>query len=213
MILKRLSHETVPFSIRGTGGRVRGPSFKQVIGKKLSLNCGKASLWQRPPMFNYTVIRFLWVSARFGTCTVVSVNGAPVEAKVCTFTLESTHLSSTCVPFTLTTVQVPNLALTHKKRITVYWTWGTRPIFSFCLCVSSGSQWMSGSNLMISPYRMRYTEVNETALKGGPEVCLSSRNLRLFPAWRIEQTIHLHLSLTSPISFSILLKKCVYHSH
>jgi hypothetical protein len=29
-------------------------------------------------------------------------------------------LASTSVPFTLTTVQVPNLALTHKKRITVY---------------------------------------------------------------------------------------------
>jgi hypothetical protein len=29
-------------------------------------------------------------------------------------------LFSTSVPFTLTTVQVPNLALTHKKRITVY---------------------------------------------------------------------------------------------
>jgi hypothetical protein len=28
-------------------------------------------------------------------------------------------LASTGVPFTLTTVQVPNLALTHKKRITV----------------------------------------------------------------------------------------------
>jgi hypothetical protein len=28
-------------------------------------------------------------------------------------------LSSTCVPLTLTTVQVLNLALTHKKRITV----------------------------------------------------------------------------------------------
>ncbi len=28
-------------------------------------------------------------------------------------------LSSTCVPFTLTTVQVPSLALTHTKRITV----------------------------------------------------------------------------------------------
>ncbi len=29
-------------------------------------------------------------------------------------------LASTSVPFTLSTVQVPNLALTHKKRITVY---------------------------------------------------------------------------------------------
>jgi hypothetical protein len=28
-------------------------------------------------------------------------------------------LASTSVPFTLSTVQVPNLALTHKKRITV----------------------------------------------------------------------------------------------
>jgi hypothetical protein len=28
-------------------------------------------------------------------------------------------LSSTCFPFTLTTVQVLNSALTHKKRITV----------------------------------------------------------------------------------------------
>ncbi len=42
-------------------------------------------------MFNYTVIRFLRVSAKFGTCTVVSVNGTLVEAKICTFILESTH--------------------------------------------------------------------------------------------------------------------------
>ncbi len=40
---------------------------------------------------NYTVIRFLGVSAKFGSCTVVSVNGTPVEAKLCTFTLECTH--------------------------------------------------------------------------------------------------------------------------
>jgi hypothetical protein len=33
--------------------------------------------------------------------------------------LNESILSSTCVTFTLTTVQVPNLALTHKKRITV----------------------------------------------------------------------------------------------
>jgi hypothetical protein len=30
-------------------------------------------------------------------------------------------LASTSVPFALTTVQVPNLALTHTKRITVQW--------------------------------------------------------------------------------------------
>ncbi len=40
---------------------------------------------------HYTVIRFVWVSAKFGTCTVVSANGTLVEAKMCTFTLEFTH--------------------------------------------------------------------------------------------------------------------------
>jgi hypothetical protein len=39
----------------------------------------------------YTVIRFVLVSAKFDSCTVVSVNGTLVEAKMCTFTLESTH--------------------------------------------------------------------------------------------------------------------------
>jgi hypothetical protein len=39
----------------------------------------------------YTVIRFVCVSAKFGTCTVVSVNGTLVEDKMFTFTLESTH--------------------------------------------------------------------------------------------------------------------------
>ncbi len=37
-----------------------------------------------------TVIRFVWVSAKFGT--VVSVKGTLVEAKMCTFTLESMHV-------------------------------------------------------------------------------------------------------------------------
>ncbi len=69
------------------------------------------------PTIQCTVIRFVWVSAKFGTCTVKSVNGSLVAAKMCTFTTESTH--STTVPFTLTTVQVPNLALTHTKRFTV----------------------------------------------------------------------------------------------
>ncbi len=69
-----------------------------------------------------TVIRFLWVSAKFGTCTVVSVNGTHVEDKMRRFKGECEHfsiLSSTCVPCKLTTVQVPNLALTHTRRITV----------------------------------------------------------------------------------------------
>ncbi len=39
----------------------------------------------------YTVIRTVRDNAKFGTCTVVSVNGTLVEAKMSTFTLESTH--------------------------------------------------------------------------------------------------------------------------
>ncbi len=39
----------------------------------------------------YTVIRSVWVSAKIGTCTVVTVNVTLAEAKMCTFTLESTH--------------------------------------------------------------------------------------------------------------------------
>jgi hypothetical protein len=39
-------------------------------------------------LFGYTVIRF--VSAKFGSCTGMSVNGTLVKAKLCTFTLECT---------------------------------------------------------------------------------------------------------------------------
>ncbi len=56
------------------------------------------------------MIHFVSVNAKLlklGTCTVVSVKGTLVEAKM--FTLEYTHVSSTRVPFTLTTVQLPNL--------------------------------------------------------------------------------------------------------
>ncbi len=62
------------------------------------------------------VICFVSISAEFGTCTKCKW-----EAKMCTFTLESKHFSSTSVPFILTTVQVPNLALVETKRITVYY--------------------------------------------------------------------------------------------
>jgi hypothetical protein len=42
-------------------------------------------------MLIHTVIRFVQVSAKFGTCTVVNVIETLVEAKMCAFTLESTH--------------------------------------------------------------------------------------------------------------------------
>ncbi len=71
--------------------------------------------WDR----THTVIRFLWVRAKFNTCTVVRVNGTLVEDKMRRFKGECEHFASSSVPFILTTVQVPNLALTHKKWITV----------------------------------------------------------------------------------------------
>jgi hypothetical protein len=41
----------------------------------------------------HTVIRFLWVSAKFGTCTVASVNGTQVEDKMRRFKSKCAHFS------------------------------------------------------------------------------------------------------------------------
>ncbi len=50
----------------------------------------------------YTVNRFVWVSAKFGTCTVVSVNCTPVEDKMRWFEGECAHFScSKCPIYTL----------------------------------------------------------------------------------------------------------------
>ncbi len=62
---------------------------------------------------------FLRFSAKFGTCTVVSV-WPLLKLKCAHSPLNLRILYSSSVPFTLSTVQVPTLALTHKKRITVY---------------------------------------------------------------------------------------------
>ncbi len=62
------------------------------------------------------------VCAKFGTCTVVSVKGTLVEAKMCTSTLEFTHfIFNKCAIYTHDGARVPNLGLTlsHTKRITV----------------------------------------------------------------------------------------------
>jgi hypothetical protein len=50
----------------------------------------------------------------------VSVNGTLVEDKMRRFGVNVHLLDPTSVPFTLTKVQVPNLALTHILRITVH---------------------------------------------------------------------------------------------
>jgi hypothetical protein len=68
----------------------------------------------------YTVIRFVSTRTKFGSCTVVNVNWTLVIDKMRTFKGEG-------VPFPLTTVQVPNLALIETKRITVYQLFFSHP--------------------------------------------------------------------------------------
>jgi hypothetical protein len=66
----------------------------------------------------------------------VSVNGTLVEDKTRIDSSVNVHsLASTSVPFALRTMQVPNLALTHTKLITMYqrtvqctYTWPTKSL-------------------------------------------------------------------------------------
>jgi hypothetical protein len=70
-----------------------------------------------------TVIRFVWVSAKFGTCTVVSVNGTLIEAKICTFTLESTHfLFNKCPIYTHDGASAKLSDNSHETDYSVYCT-------------------------------------------------------------------------------------------
>ncbi len=85
---------------------------------------GRSICWKTPDigLASYSIIplRFTCTVIR---CTVVSVNGKLVEDK-CVVSRMNVHiLASTSVPLTLTMVQVPNLALIHTERITV---WGGR---------------------------------------------------------------------------------------
>jgi hypothetical protein len=63
----------------------------------------------------HTVIRFVSTSAKWGTCTVVSVSGTQVKIKCLGSTVNVRILASTSVPFTPTTVQVPNLTITVQS--------------------------------------------------------------------------------------------------
>ncbi len=77
-------------------------------------------------LLSFAVLTFMCDSAyalifsKFVTCTVVSVNGTLVEDKMRRIKGECAHFSFNKFPFTLTAVQVPNLALTHTPRITVH---------------------------------------------------------------------------------------------
>jgi|694.fasta_scaffold130769_3 hypothetical protein len=66
----------------------------------------------------YTVIRFVWVSAKFGTCPVVSVNEALVEAKTGTFTFEYSHFI--CNKFPIYTYDGASAKSSTNSRETDY---------------------------------------------------------------------------------------------
>jgi hypothetical protein len=68
----------------------------------------------------YTVIRFVSNKAKFGSCTIVGLNGTLGEAKICTLGTYVRILTSSSVIFRPVMVQMPNLALVETKRITVY---------------------------------------------------------------------------------------------
>jgi hypothetical protein len=67
----------------------------------------------------HTVISFVCISAKFGICTVISLNGKLFEAKIRTFRCPKCVLASTSAPLKPTTEQMPNYALIETKRISV----------------------------------------------------------------------------------------------
>ncbi len=67
----------------------------------------------------YTVFRFVWVGAKFGTCTVVIVNETNFEAKMGTFTLESTHFIFNKCPFYTHDGESAKFSTSRDERITI----------------------------------------------------------------------------------------------
>ncbi len=68
----------------------------------------------------HNVIRSVSISAKFGICSVVGLNGTLVEGKIHTWGhLNVRILASKSALFRLRKVQVPNLAKTHTKQFTV----------------------------------------------------------------------------------------------
>ncbi len=62
--------------------------LKSIFLKKIAVFKGG---WQPAVIVDHTVIRFMSVSGKFDTGTVVGLNGTLVEAKMFTFTQECTH--------------------------------------------------------------------------------------------------------------------------
>ncbi len=72
--------------------------------------------WLWTQLKNLTVICFVSISAKFGICTVVDLNGTLVQAKIRKSSIQLRILATTGVPFIPTKVQMPTLALLIYNR-------------------------------------------------------------------------------------------------
>ncbi len=139
----------------------------------------------------HTVIRFLWVRAKLGTCTVVSVNGTLVEAKMCTFTLESMHFLFNKCPIYTHGGASSKLAL---QLLVSHLLWLTSlPFLAFML--------LCGVLLLLGPsvVDIRYIPDNISTIVGNPP---KMNNFRFFSSkrswqkfllrrWQTDQKCHL----------------------
>ncbi len=73
------------FLSRGSSRTIQSAPWRRNPQMESGRDKGKVVDRQVHKVLIYTVIRFLWVSAKYGTCTVVSVNGTQVEDKMRTF--------------------------------------------------------------------------------------------------------------------------------
>jgi hypothetical protein len=82
---------------------------------------------------SYTVNCFVWVSAKFGTCTVVSVNETLVEEKMRRFKGEYAHFScNKCLIYTLDSASAKFSTNSHECMNCILGILNIKPIYSYC---------------------------------------------------------------------------------
>jgi hypothetical protein len=137
------------------------------------------------------------VNNNFGTCIGVSVHIHIWDTKMFTLTPNLRILSLASVPFTLTTVQVPNLAQVETKRITVRTvllnTVHRHTANYKKICGYKGECKQMSSNILYCPFLKRSEEVwaglgmsrtRENSVSGSPtsaeQVSVSSCSFMVF---------------------------------
>ncbi len=85
----------------------------------IATSCIRYQLYPLPSCIRYQLYPLPVVSGPLPVLSATSCIGCQLKQKCPHSPLNLRSLSSKSVPFTFTTVQVPNLALAHTKRITV----------------------------------------------------------------------------------------------